>query len=214
MTQRNYTFADQLIEQIDQGLRTVFGRPPGTTRANPSDGIEETELSDTERLEAARLMRVNHAGEVSAQALYQGQAMTARQTNVRDAMQQAASEENDHLRWCRQRIDELGEHTSYLNPVWYLGSLTIGAVAGLAGDKWSLGFVAETERQVVRHLDKHLVRLPEADLRSRAILEQMKSDETHHGTVALESGGAELPEPVRMIMDSVSKVMTRTAYWV
>jgi ubiquinone biosynthesis monooxygenase Coq7 len=159
-------------------------------------------------------MRINHSGEVAAQALYQGQALTARLPGVRDKMERAAEEENDHLVWCERRINELGSHKSYLNPFWYAGSFAIGALAGAAGDKWSLGFVAETERQVVRHLDEHLSRLPEHDQRSRAVLEQMKEDEGHHATVALEAGGAELPEPVKKLMSLTSRVMTRTAYWV
>jgi ubiquinone biosynthesis monooxygenase Coq7 len=159
-------------------------------------------------------MRVNHAGEVSAQALYQGQALTAKLAEVRGKMERAALEENDHLAWCERRLKELDSHTSMLNPLWYTGSFAIGALAGLAGDKWSLGFVVETERQVVKHLDEHLSRLPEQDRRSRAILEQMKEDETHHATAALNAGGAELPEPVRQLMRLTSKVMTNAAYYI
>ncbi len=205
---------DRLIVNFDHGLRTVFGRPQVTERPNPADGQAEADLNDEETRLAERLMRINHAGEVSAQGLYQGQALTAKLPEVRQEMERAALEENDHLAWCEQRLDELGGHTSYLNPVWYAGSLTIGAVAGLVGDKWSLGFVAETERQVEKHLDGHLQRLPEKDAKSRAVLEQMRRDEIHHGTTALEAGGASLPAPVKMLMGLVSKVMTRTAYWV
>ncbi len=158
------------------------------------------------------LMRINHTGEVCAQALYQGQAMTARLTHVRENMERAALEENDHLDWCNNRLQELGGHTSYLNPLWYLGSFTLGATAGLVGDKWSLGFVAETEKQVVKHLENHLQKIPENDQRSRAILEQMKIDEERHGTMALNAGGMELPEPVKKLMGLTSKVMTTLAY--
>ena len=157
-------------------------------------------------------MRVNHAGEIAAQGLYQGQAATARLEEVRDAMERAADEENDHLAWCEERLAELGSRPSILNPLWYAGAFTIGAVAGLVGDRWSLGFVAETERQVVRHLDDHLGMLPPDDDRSRSILEQMKVDEERHGAVAEDAGGASLPAPVRHLMSVVSKVMTRGAY--
>ena len=214
MNQRRYSPADHLVMNVDQALRTLLGRPPVTGRPDPAERHAEGELSDQERTESARLMRVNHAGEVSAQALYQGQALTARLEQVRDRMEQAALEENDHLAWCENRVKALGGHTSYLNPAWYLGSLTIGAVAGLIGDKWSLGFVAETERQVIRHLDGHLQRLSYNDSKSRAVLEQMRVDEAHHGTVAMESGGVELPGPVKGLMGLVSKVMTRAAYWI
>ncbi len=213
MTQRNYNLADQIALGFDQALRTVFGKPQVTERSNPSEGIAETDaLSETEQKHIAGLMRINHVGEVCAQALYQGQAMTAKLDTVRDSMQRAADEENDHLAWCEQRLDELDSHKSFLNPLWYAGSFGLGALAGLAGDKWSLGFVAETEHQVVAHLDEHLAQLPEQDERSRAILEQMKEDEGRHATVALEAGGAELPEPVKKAMKFTSKIMTSAAY--
>lgn len=157
-------------------------------------------------------MRVNHAGEIAAQGLYQGQAATARLEQVRESMERAAQEENDHLAWCEERLAELGSRPSVLNPLWYAGAFAIGATAGLVGDRWSLGFVAETERQVVRHLEDHIGRLPEGDSRSRAILEQMKTDEQHHGAVAEQAGGAKLPLPVRKLMGLVSKVMTGGAY--
>ncbi|MEW6645871.1 MAG: 2-polyprenyl-3-methyl-6-methoxy-1,4-benzoquinone monooxygenase [Pseudomonadota bacterium] len=211
---RNYSPIDQLFLNLDTGLRTVFGQPVLTERPNPAAHLPETELSDAERVLAGRLMRINHAGEVSAQGLYQGQALTARLPEVRDKMERAALEENDHLEWCERRAQEMGTHVSYLNPLWYVGSLAIGALAGAAGDKWSLGFVVETEHQVVRHLDEHLAQLPEHDQKSRAILEQMKEDEAQHATLALHAGGAPLPEPVKKLMGLVSKVMTRTAYWI
>ncbi|HEB59579.1 MAG TPA: 2-polyprenyl-3-methyl-6-methoxy-1,4-benzoquinone monooxygenase [Gammaproteobacteria bacterium] len=209
---RDYSLLDRLIDQFDTGLRTVFGRPVVTERPDPAADIEDTELTEQERDLSARLMRINHAGEVAAQGLYQGQALTARLPEVRDKMERAALEENDHLAWCENRVEELGSHTSYLNPLWYLGSVTIGALAGLAGDKWSLGFVAETEHQVVRHLDDHLGRISSADKKSRAILEQMKIDEGRHATTALSAGGAPLPTPIQGLMKLTSKVMTTLAY--
>lgn len=212
MPTRRYSITDQFLIQLDQGLRTVFGKPETTGRAYPAEHIAESDMSDAERRESARLMRVNHCGEVCAQALYQGQALTARAPYVRDAMQQASAEENDHLDWCAQRIEELGGRTSVLNGPFYAASALLGAAAGVAGDKWSLGFLAETERQVVRHLDGHLSRLPANDARSRAIVEQMKVDEGRHATAAVESGGASLPFPVRRIMSIASKMMTETTY--
>ena len=212
MTTRNYTLGDSLALGLDQALRTVFGRPQITERANPSVDIDDCEMTEQERQHVAGLMRVNHVGEVCAQALYQGQAATAKLDTVRDKMQRAAEEENDHLDWCESRLDELGSHKSYLNPFWYAGSFAMGAAAGLAGDKWSLGFVVETERQVVRHLEDHLEQLPEQDEKSKAVLEQMKVDEAHHATTALQAGGAELPLPIKTAMKLMSKVMTTTAY--
>ncbi|EIJ42439.1 ubiquinone biosynthesis protein COQ7 [Beggiatoa alba B18LD] len=205
---------DKLINSFDKGLRTVFAEPQGTHRKNPARQVEETSLSDADKQLSIRLMRVNHAGEIAAQALYQGQALTAHAQQVRDSMHQSAVEENDHLLWCEKRIQALGGNTSVLNPLWYIGSFTIGAVAGAVGDKWSLGFVAETEKQVIAHLDEHLQALPPDDQKSRAILEQMKQDEAHHATIALEAGGVPLPMPVRMVMKVTAKIMTSTAYWV
>ena len=203
---------DQLIAGADRALRTVLSPAPRPQRDSPSAEHPETVHGEDERRHVAGLMRVNHAGEVAAQGLYQGQAATARLDQVRDAMERAAEEENDHLAWCEQRLAELGSRPSILNPLWYAGSFAIGAAAGLAGDRWSLGFVAETERQVVQHLDQHLGMLPERDERSRAILEQMKIDEQHHGAVAENAGGERLPGPVRGVMSLVSRVMTRGAY--
>lgn len=211
---RHYSPLDHLIANFDQALRTVFGQPQVTGRAAPDDSAVEGELDAKERQESARLMRINHTGEVCAQALYQGQALTARLDNVRESMEQAAREENDHLAWCERRVHALNSHTSYLNPFFYAGSFALGALAGALGDKWSLGFVAETERQVVRHLDDHLIRMAPQDQKSRAILEQMKIDELHHGTTALEAGGTELPGPIKQLMQAMSKVMTGTTYWV
>lgn len=210
---RHLSPIDQFISQADHALRTVLGRPGITERPNPASA-SESKLSETERSLAAGLMRVNHSGEVSAQALYQGQALTARLEKVRASMERAAMEENDHLAWTEQRLNELGSHKSLLNPVWYAGSFAIGAIAGALGDRWSLGFVAETEHQVIRHLDNHLAELPKQDLRSRQILEQMKQDEAHHATVALEGGGSPLPGPVKKLMTAMSKVMTTSAYYI
>lgn len=209
-----YSPLDHLIIHFDQGLRTIFGQPLGTVRPNPADSQQDAELSETEKREVTGLMRINHAGEVSAQALYQGQALTARSEEVRKNMQQSAWEENDHLIWCQKRVEELGGRTSILNPFWYAGSFTIGALAGVAGDKYSLGFVAETEKQVIKHLEEHLERLPQQERKSLAILEQMKQDEAHHATVAIKQGGIPLPAAVRWIMGGMSKVMTKTAYWI
>jgi len=211
---RQYSLFDSLIMETDKALKTVLGQPETTDRPLPGKELEEQELTAQEQAISARLMRVNHAGEVSAQALYQGQALTATLPEVRAAMEQAALEENDHLVWCQQRVDDFGSHTSVLNPLWYAGSFVMGAVAGKIGDKWSLGFVAETEKQVVQHLDEHLEQISEHDEKSRAILKQMKVDELHHGTVALEAGGATLPKPVQVVMGLMSKVMTKTSYWV
>lgn len=212
MHERDYSPADTLLINFDTALRTLFGRPQVTERGNPAAAIADSELSEAQRDHIARLMRINHTGEVCAQALYQGQALTARDPEVRDNMGRSASEENDHLDWCEQRVEELGGHLSLLNPLWYAGSFAIGAAAGFAGDKWSLGFVAETERQVEDHLDEHLAQIPEDDRRTRAILEQMKADEIEHGRKARDHGGAELPRPIRALMKTTAKIMTKSVY--
>jgi len=214
MSQRHFSLFDKFIIEFDKALTTVAGKPETTARATPGADLDEAELNHAERKQAAGLMRVNHAGEVSAQALYQGQALTAKLPQVRTAMELAAKEENDHLVWCQQRLDALSSHTSVLNPLWYAGSFTLGAIAGKVGDKWSLGFVAETEKQVVQHIEGHLKIISEQDKKSRAVLEQMKIDEAEHGTKALEAGGAMLPTPVTRLMGMVSKVMTKTSYWI
>lgn len=212
---RNYSFLDRVIIEVEKAVRTVHVRPRGSGRNNPAQGIQEqTELSKSERDLAGRLMRVNHAGEISAQGLYQGQALTARRHSIRKQMQKSAEEENDHLRWCDQRLEELDSHKSYLNPLWHLGSFAIGSIAGLLGDRWSLGFVKETERQVVKHLENHLKRLPSSDLKSQTILQQMRIDEAYHAHVASSAGATELPAPVKKLMTLASKVMTRLAYWI
>jgi 3-demethoxyubiquinol 3-hydroxylase len=214
MSDRTHNTLDRMVGQLDQALHTVFGPTPMPVRFSPARGKDDAGMKTMERELSGRLMRINHAGEICAQALYQGQATTARLPEVRGKMEQAAQEENDHLAWTGERIRELGGHLSYLNPLWYAGSFAIGALAGIAGDKWSLGFIAETEKQVVKHLDGHLQKLPAEDLKSRAILEQMRDDEGRHATVAIESGGAGLPEPVRQVMRCTSSIMTRTAYWI
>lgn len=202
---------DELIIGFDKGLRTLFA-PARTTREVPGDPLPEADLDEAQRALAAALMRVNHSGEICAQALYQGQALTARDSGARAALEAAAQEETEHLAWTERRIAELGGRKSLLNPLWYAGSFAIGAAAGALGDKWSLGFLAETERQVERHLEGHLARLPEADRKSRAIVEQMCADEARHGKTARQHGGVELPVPVRAAMQASSKVMTGTAF--
>ena len=204
---------DRLILGFDRALRTVLG-PSRSARAMPGDNQPEAELDVTERARAAALMRVNHVGEVCAQALYQGQALTARDSGAKQALTRAAEEEVEHLAWTEQRLAELGGRKSLLNPAWYAGSYVIGAVAGLAGDRWSLGFLAETEHQVVAHLNRHLKALPPRDARSRALVGAMKRDEARHATTALYMGGTALPFPVRTAMRLASRVMTTTAYWV
>jgi len=200
---------DQFITTFDLGLRTVFASPHAS-RPYPGNA-PEAELSDTDKARAAALMRVNHVGEVCAQALYAGQALSAKSTAVRSELEQAAREETDHLAWCAQRIDELGGRKSLLNPLWFGGAFGMGVIAGLLGDKWNLGFLAETERQVEAHLDGHLKQLPPADARSRAIVEQMKTDEARHAQTAVEHGGAPLPWPVKLAMGLAADVMRQTA---
>lgn len=211
MSPRKYTPLDRLLIGTDNALHTLLA-PPVAARESPAQGIPEAPLSDSERRHVAGLMRVNHAGEIAAQALYQGQAIGARDSRVAQRMAHAAQEEEEHLAWCQARLTELGSRPSLLTPLWYLGSFAIGAAAGAAGDKWSLGFVVETERQVMEHLDGHLRSLPDADRRSRAVLDQMHKDEGAHATAALRAGAAKLPAPVRLLMRLTSKVMTKTAY--
>ena len=204
---------DRLIVQADRALRTLAGASDLTAeRPSPATTLYETELNEQEKRHAAGLMRVNHAGEVCAQALYQGQALTAKLPDVRAEMEKAAAEEVDHLVWCQQRLDELGSHTSYLNPLWYGLSFAIGAGAGLVSDRVSLGFVAATEDQVCQHLNSHLAKLPEQDARSRAVVEQMLEDEARHADAALAAGGMDFPAPVKVMMTLVSKAMTFSSY--
>lgn len=218
MSQRHFSLADRLIGQFDQTLRTLIPGSSQAARPNPAttgEGVEldGPELNDGERRHVAGLTRVNHCGEVCAQALYQGQALTARHDRVRETMRQAAAEEIDHLAWCEQRLTELGSHTSRLNPLFYGLSLGLGAFAGLLGDRVSLGFVAATEQQVSSHLRDHLQRLPVTEQRSRAIFSQMLADEEQHATHALAAGGYQFPRPVRRAMAGAAKVMTSTTYY-
>lgn len=209
---RRYTLADRLIEHADQILRTLTPNNQAALRVNPGASLPVAELTPEQRREVAGLMRVNHSGEVCAQALYHGQALTARLPTVRQEMERAALEEQDHLAWCEDRLKELGSHISIFNPLWYGLSFGIGAAAGIAGDKWSLGFVAETEKQVCAHLESHMQRVPATDNRTHAILNQMHEDEDHHRNQALAAGGIDLPPPIRRIMGLVSKVMTQASY--
>ncbi len=211
-SKRSLTLLDQFLIRADQALRTASQATPTGTRPSPAADMAPAHLEADAARHSAGLMRVNHTGEVCAQALYRGQALTARLDAVRDKMETASAEEADHLDWCQQRLEQLDSRPSILNPVFYAASFATGALAGLAGDKWSLGFVAETERQVCKHLDSHLAELSGADKPSRAVLEQMKADEEQHALHAQEAGGAELPLPVRTAMTLVSKIMTRTTY--
>jgi ubiquinone biosynthesis monooxygenase Coq7 len=204
---------DRFILAFDRALRTVTG-PSRSARPMPGEHQADAELEPVERAHSAALMRVNHTGEVCAQALYQGQALTARDSQAKQALTQAAHEEVEHLAWTEQRLDELGGRKSFLNPLWYAGSYAMGALAGLAGDRWSLGFLAETERQVVEHLNGHLKVLSHRDGRSRAVITAMKRDEARHATTALHMGGAPLPLPCRVAMRLASRVMTTTVRWV
>lgn len=204
---------DRLIVEFDKGLRTLFSEAH-SVRPYPDAKLEDAALSDAEKKHAAALMRVNHTGEICAQALYQGQALTARDAVVQQRLNLAAQEETEHLAWTARRVHELGGHLSVLNPVWYSGSLAMGALAGIVGDKWNLGFLAETERQVGHHLQSHLEKLPAQDNKSRAIVEQMAVDEASHADMAMELGGAPLPQPVQWAMQLNGKLMTNTVYWV
>jgi ubiquinone biosynthesis monooxygenase Coq7 len=208
-------FLDTFICEIDNALRTLLPPPKRVpTRLSPAAHVTESALSSQEKKQVARLMRVNHAGEVCAQALYQGQALTAQLTHVKEQMNQAAAEEIDHLAWCEERLMELSSQPSRLNPVWYSGSLIIGAFAGLIGDKISLGFLAETENQVATHLKQHLMRLPKEDKKTKAILERMQEDEEHHANVAINAGAVELPFFIKGLMRSLSKCMTSISYYI
>ncbi len=202
---------DRLIIGFDRALRTLCG-PAVSLRPVPGENLPSIELSAAEKRHAAALMRVNHSGEVCAQALYHGQALTARGDAARDTLERAAAEETEHLAWTALRIDELGGRVSVLNPFFYAGSLAIGALSGLLGDKWNMGFLAETERQVEGHLDGHLEQLPARDEKSRAIVAQMKEDEARHANTALAHGAAELPEPVKQAMRMSSRLMTVSTY--
>lgn len=204
---------DKLIIEFDKGVRTLFASAH-SRRPHPDEDVADAPLSDAERRHALGLMRVNHCGEVCAQALYQGQALTARKPEAREALREAAFEEIEHLAWTERRIRELGGRPSLFNPLWYTGSLAIGVAAGVLGDKWNLGFLEETEHQVGAHLDSHLQQLPPQDDRSRAIVAQMRDDELQHAQMAHDHGAARLPAPVRGMMKLSAKVMTGTSYHV
>lgn len=208
---RHYTLADSLIGHIDHALNNIFCKQP-TQRPFPAENADgDLSITTEEKQKAAGLMRVNHAGEMAAQALYHGQSLTARDPSLKDKLYGASVEESDHLNWCRRRLEELDEKPSVFDPLWYIGSFAIGITAGIAGDRWNLGFLEETEKQVVRHLDSHLERLPEHDSRSRAIVEQMKVDEQGHADLAHNLGAAPLPEPIKQFMQITSKVLTNLA---
>ncbi len=214
MYQPQLSLLDRLVIQTDQALKTLIPGSPRHQRPSPAAEQESTPLSTAERRHSAGLMRVNHSGEVCAQALYQGQALTAKLPHVREQMQAAAEEEVDHLHWCEERIRELSSHTSYLNPLWYGLSFALGAGAGLVSDRVSLGFVAATEEQVCKHLQAHLAELPEGDQRSRAVVTQMLEDEARHASSALAAGGYNFPTPVKAAMTLVSRAMTTVSYYV
>jgi len=212
MQERRLTPLDRLLAGANNALR-IIGAPAGrSARQNPAGDVPDAELGDPQKRHAAGLMRVNHAGEVAAQGLYQGHAAVARNAEIESQMQRAANEEFDHLAWCEQRLTELGAGPSRLSPFWYAGAFVIGAASGILGDKWSLGFIAETEKQVCAHLDSHLEHLPEDDARSRAIVKRMRDEEEEHGENARNAGAAELPDPVQRLMRLTAKVMTTTAY--
>jgi ubiquinone biosynthesis monooxygenase Coq7 len=209
---RKPSLFDKLISNADQALRTLVPSASHAERENPAMEHTSSKMSEQQRQHTAGLMRINHTGEVCAQALYQGQALTARLPTVRREMEQAAQEEVDHLAWCEQRLQQLNSQTSLLNPVFYTGSFVLGAAAGALGDKWSLGFVAATEEQVCKHLEEHLEQLPEGDQQSRAILEQMLVDEKAHGNKAIAAGGKTFSAPVKELMTTLSRLMTSSTY--
>lgn len=212
MSSRELTPLDRFLSGVNNALRTVAAPAGHPSRPNPAAGIAEGDLDDEQKSHSAGLMRVNHAGEVAAQGLYQGHAAVARDHSIERQMQDAAEEEFDHLAWCEQRLAELGERPSFLSPLWYAGAFTIGAASGVMGDRWSLGFIAETEDQVCAHLDHHLDKLPDDDDRSRAIVRQMRDEEAEHGEGAIAAGAAELPDPIKRLMRLTARVMTSTAY--
>ena len=209
---RNHSSIDRFVEFADQALRAVAGTATAE-RELPGREFAREPLSGEEKKHSARLMRINHTGEIAAQGLYHGQSLTARSRAVAERMRRNAHEESDHLAWCEQRLGQLGGRTSLLAPLWYAGSFSIGVIAGLAGDRWSLGFVKETEDQVVRHLESHLARAPVRDRATLAVIEQIRRDEAEHARDAEAAGGAPLPQPVRELMRMTAKVMTETAYY-
>ncbi len=213
MKKKTTSLIDTLITKFDENLRAITGSLAPTKRLEPTENIAEVSLTSDEKQHAAGLMRVNHTGEVCAQALYLGQSMVANSKKIKQELKHCAEEEVDHLYWCQKRVHQLGSHVSYLNPLWFGGSFILGVVAGLTGDKWNLGFLAETENQVGAHLDRHLQKLPTADLPSQAIVKQMREDEAKHAETAIKFGAATLPTPIKQTMQLVSKVMTKTVYY-
>jgi len=211
---RLFSFADKICLGLDQALRALANIPKTSGVTYPGEDAANETLDNQQTKHSASLMRINHAGEICAQALYHGQGMVSRSKEIQADMQQAAIEEGDHLAWCKQRLDELHSHTSYLNPLWYAGSFCIGMVAGLIGDDWSLGFVAETERQVIKHLEGHLTLLPRQDQRSYKILQRMQQDESEHCDAAIAAGARELPTFIKKTMALSAKIMVKTAYWI
>jgi ubiquinone biosynthesis monooxygenase Coq7 len=212
MPERHLTPLDRLLASANNALKTVVAPAGQSARLNPARGLQDAQLSDTQRRHSAGLMRVNHSGEVAAQGLYQGHAAVARSPEIEEQMHRAAEEEFDHLAWCEQRLAELDAKPSVLSPVWYAGAFVIGAASGVLGDKWSLGFIAETEKQVCAHLDSHLDHLPDEDAKSRAIVKQMRDEEEEHGANAKDAGAAQLPRPILRLMQLTARVMTSTAY--
>jgi len=212
---RNYNSTDHLVSQIDKALRTLLAKSNTKNSTSPADKVADTaELNENDKKISARLMRVNHAGEIAAQGLYHGHSLMAKDESIKQKFKQSAQEEEAHLDWCEKRLDELQDRPSVFTPVWYLGSYAMGAAVGVFGDKWSLGFVSETEKQVVKHLDKHLSRLPEEDIKSREILLKMREEEAMHDQKAQAAGAYELPQAAKTVMNAVSKVMTKTSYWI
>lgn len=213
---RNYTLIDQLCLKADTLLRTLTGQmlPENNLRETPAKDMAEPELSQTEKKHVAGLMRINYAGEVCAQALYQGQALTTKNLQLKQTLTQAGLEEQDHLYWCQHRIQDLNNHVSLLNPLWYGGSFILGMIAGRCGDQWNLGFLAETEHQVTEHLNDHLTKLPQQDDKTKAVLMKMRDEEAQHAAVAEQEGAAPLPSVIQTAMRFTAKIMTKTAYWV
>ena len=212
---RHYSPLDRFLSHVDRGVRTLLAKPVLKSEPSPADTVEsDIELTNEEKQLSARLMRVNHAGEMAAQGLYHGHGLTTRDENIKQQMHNSAQEEQAHLNWCKKRLAELDGHPSILDPIWYLGSYAIGADTGVLGDRWSLGFVSETEKQVVQHLDKHLSRLPEHDQKSRKVLLKMREDEARHDKSAQAAGAYELPKPAKALMNAASKVMTKSSYWI
>jgi ubiquinone biosynthesis monooxygenase Coq7 len=213
LNHRKYSITDYVCLGLDQAIRAMGGNPKTTERMYPAHSVENILLTEAQRKHSAALMRINHTGEVCAQALYHGQALASRNALLKQKMQQAAVEEGDHLAWCSRRLLELGSHTSYLNFLWYMGSFSLGLSAGLLGDAWSLGFLAETETQVVEHLEKHLQLLSDDDSRSSLVLQQMQIDEAEHRDAAMQAGARKLPTFIKKGMQVLSKIMVKTTYW-